>query len=86
VMVSGAGVLDASDNKDIANQFIEFLLSDSSQQYFADETFEYPVIEGIAVNDLLVPMDQIVRPDIALAELSDLAGTTQLLREAGALP
>jgi iron(III) transport system substrate-binding protein len=86
VMVSGAGVLDASGNKDIANQFIEFLLSDNSQQYFADETFEYPVITGIEVNDLLVPMDQILRPDIALAELSDLAGTTQLLREAGALP
>jgi iron(III) transport system substrate-binding protein len=86
VMVSGAGVLDASDNKDTANQFIDFLLSDRSQQYFADETFEYPVVEGIAVNGLLVPMDQIVRPDITLAELTDLAGTTELLREAGALP
>jgi iron(III) transport system substrate-binding protein len=86
VMVSGAGVLGTSDNKEAAERFIDFLLSTVAQQYFAGQTFEYPLVDGVKVHRLLTPLDQIVRPDIALADLADLGGTADLLREAGALP
>ena len=86
VMVAGAGVLDASDNKELATKFVEFLLSTVAQQYFAGQTFEYPLVEGVATNRLLTPLDEINQPTIPLAQLADLAGTTQLLRDAGALP
>jgi iron(III) transport system substrate-binding protein len=85
-MVSGAGVLGTSDNKEAAERFIDFLLSTVAQQYFAGQTFEYPLVDGVKVHRLLTPLDQIVRPDIALADLADLGGTADLLREAGALP
>ncbi len=86
VMVSGAGVLETSDNEVAAQRFIDFLLSTVAQQYFAGQTFEYPLVEGVNVNRLLTPLEEIARPDIALADLADLAGTTKLLRSAGALP
>jgi len=86
VMVSGAGVLRESDNKEAAERFIDFLLSVVAQQYFTGQTFEYPLVEGVETNRLLTPLDEINQPTIPLASLSDLSGTTDLLRSAGALP
>ena len=86
VMVSGAGVLATAPNGENAKRFVDFLLSRVAQQYFASQTFEYPLVEGVLTNRLLTPMDEISRPDVALADLSDLEGTTELLRRAGALP
>ena len=86
VMVAGAGVLSVSDNQATAERFIEFMLSDVAQAYFANETFEYPFVDGIQTNRLLTPLGEINRPEIDLADLDDLEGTQELLREAGALP
>ena len=86
VMVAGAGVLSASDNQSVAEQFISFMLSEVSQAYFANQTFEYPLVEGVLTNQLLVPLEDINRPDINLSDLDDLQGTQSLLREVGILP
>ena len=86
VMVAGAGILEASDDKAVAERFLEFMLSSVGQQYFAGQTFEYPVIEGIETPHVLVPLDEINRPNISLKDLADLEGTQQLLRETSVLP
>ena len=86
VMVSGAGVLSTAKNRENAEKFVSFLVSKVAQQYFASQTFEYPLVDGVNTNRLLTPLDAINRPDIALADLADLEGTTDLLRAAGALP
>ncbi len=86
VMVAGAGILDSSDNKDAAEKFLEFMLSRVGQQYFAGQTFEYPLVEGVNTPHVLVPLDEINHPSIPLKDLTDLAGTQQLLRETGVLP
>ena len=86
VMVSGAGVLSTAKNRENAEKFVSFLVSKVAQQYFASQTFEYPLVEGVSTDRLLTPLDAINRPDIALADLADLEGTTDLLRAAGALP
>ncbi len=86
VMPAGAGILSASKNQDLATQFIEFLLSDSSQTYFAKETFEYPLIPGIAANELLPPLDMLPTPDLDLSLLATVLDTaTDLVAEAGLL-
>ena len=51
--ISGAGVLKNAPNKDEAVQFMEYLVSESAQRYFADGNNEYPIIEGIAPNAAL---------------------------------
>ena len=86
VMVSGAGILNTAENRENAERFVEFMLGTVAQQYFAGQTFEYPLVEGVNINRLLTPLDEIARPDVALADLADLEGTTAILRDLGALP
>ncbi len=85
VNVAGVGILRTADNPEEARQFVEFLLSEEAQEYFADETFEYPLVEGVPINEDLVPLSEIETPNIDLSNLDDLEGTLELLRETGAL-
>ena len=85
VMVSGVGVLSTSENQEEAFKFVRFLLSEVGQQYFASQTFEYPVVEGIKTHHVLVPIEEIEAPGIDLDKLSDLGGTLTLLQDAGVL-
>lgn len=88
LMVSGAGILNSAENRAAAEQFISYLLSPEGQQYFADETYEYPVIAGVTINPLLPPLDSIDTAAVAidLADLSDLQGSVEMLSELGILP
>ena len=86
VMVSGVGILKESDNKDNARRFVDYLLSESSQKYFVDETYEYPLAAGIPVAEGVSPLSEINNPDLSSSALSDLEGTQALLREAGIIP
>ena len=62
------------------------MLSRVGQQYFAGQTFEYPLVQGVNVPHVLVPLDDISHPSIPLKDLADLEGTQRLLRETGVLP
>jgi iron(III) transport system substrate-binding protein len=86
VMVAGAGRLANGPNAANAEKFIEFMLSPVAQQYFASQTYEYPLVEGVAVNPGLTPLADLNALDIELEDMADLAGTTALLSEVGALP
>lgn len=86
VLVAGVGLIDASDNKELAEQFIKFLLSASGQQYFASQTYEFPLNESAKPNSLLPALEDITKPSIDLGDLIDLEGTQDMLREVGALP
>ncbi len=86
VMVAGAGILDTSENRATAKKFLEFMLSTVGQQYFAGQTFEYPLVEGIKTPHVLTPLADINHPNIALKDLADLAATQDLLRDTGVLP
>jgi iron(III) transport system substrate-binding protein len=85
VLAAGAGVLGSAENPEAAEQFLEYALSDEAQQYFASETYEYPLVEGIEIEDELVPLEEIQSPDVDLSDLDDLQGTLELLRETGVL-
>ena len=79
-MVAGAGILEASKNKEPARKFLEFMLSTVGQQYFAGQTFEYPLVEGVKTPLVLVPLSEINQPSIPLEDLADLKSTQDLLR------
>lgn len=86
VNVAGAGIISSTDAEVSARRFLEFLLSSESQQYFATETFEYPLVPGLAGPAGMPALDQIQSPDIDLSDLSDLQKTLDLLTETGVLP
>lgn len=86
INVAGVGVLATSKNQEAAFDFVRYLLSESSQQYFAEETFEYPLVPGVAVSADLPPLESLEPPEIDLSDLDDLRGTIELLQETGVLP
>jgi iron(III) transport system substrate-binding protein len=86
IMVAGAGILSTSENRENAEKFLEFMLSQVAQQYFTGQTFEYPLVDGVNINRLLVPFSDINQPNVDLKDLTDLEGTVTLLRETGVLP
>jgi iron(III) transport system substrate-binding protein len=85
VNVSGIGILSSASNVDQANQLVDYLLSEEAQTYFAQGTFEYPLIEGVEPVEDLRPLAEIGSPEIDLSDLSDLQGTLELLAETGIL-
>ncbi len=85
INVAGVGILDTAHNTENAEAFVRFLLSEEAQSYFANETYEYPLVPGIPTHPLLKPLSEIRTPDLDLSDLDDLEGTLRLLQEVGAL-
>lgn len=85
VNVAGVGVLATSSQQPAAIELVEYLLSESSQRYFATETFEYPLARGVPADDRLPALESIETPDLDLSDLADLQSTLELLRTSGAL-
>ena len=86
VLVAGAGILNVSENKASAEEFIDFLLSETAQRYFTSDVKEYPVAADVVPEGDLPPLESLDPPDVDLGRLSDLQGTLDLLREVGVLP
>ena len=85
VNVAGVGQLAGSDQPDEAAALVDFLLSSPAQQYFAESTFEYPLIDGVEADARLPELASLETPDLDLADLADLQGTVDLLRDVGAI-
>ena len=83
VNVAGAGILDTASNTAEAQAFIDFLLSEEAQSYFAEETYEIPVARSVSPVEGVPTIDELTLPDIDLNKLDDLAGTLALLTELG---
>ncbi|MCZ7542347.1 MAG: iron ABC transporter substrate-binding protein [Anaerolineae bacterium] len=86
VNVAGAGIVDTSARKGLAQRLILYLLSEGAQQYFAQSTYEYPLVAGVPAFEGLPPLAEIETPDIDLTALADLEGTLSLLSDVGVLP
>jgi iron(III) transport system substrate-binding protein len=80
---SSASVLAASDRKGEAEAFIRFLLSNEAQEYFAEETFEYPLAQGVPPAEGVPPLASLRPPDEPPARLADIEGTARLIQESG---
>ena len=83
VNATGVGILTTASNPEVAETLVRFLLTEEAQTYFADETFEYPLLPGVPTNPRLVPLDEIETPDLDLSQLEDLEGTLELLTDVG---
>lgn len=83
VNVAGVGILEGKQSAD-AQAFVDFLLSEQGQEFFAQETKEYPLVAGVddAVDDL-PPLEELGGPDVDLSDLESLDETLALLDEVG---
>ena len=85
VNVAGVGILGSSGNPTAAQALVEFLLSTTGQTYFAERTFEYPLVAGVPQAGGLPALDELQPPAIDLADLDTLAETQELLADVGLL-
>jgi iron(III) transport system substrate-binding protein len=84
VIPSTATVLAGSDKTEEAGRFIEFLLSPEAQRYFADQTFEYPLVKGVPAAPGLPPLSSLHSPAYDLDALGGgLERTVELIRSSG---
>ncbi|MCO5221091.1 MAG: iron ABC transporter substrate-binding protein [Thermomicrobiales bacterium] len=83
VNISGLGILGTASNPEGALALANYLLSEEAQTYFAESTFEYPLLAGVPTAEGLPALADLESPDIDLSSLSDLEGTLTLLADVG---
>jgi iron(III) transport system substrate-binding protein len=86
VSVAGAGIVEGTDDEDTAREFVQYLLSDEGQRFYAEEAeeAEYPVVDGIAPKGGIEPIANVEGPAVQLDAFgAELEETLELLREVG---
>ncbi len=86
VSVAGVAILAGTDQPELARRFVEFLLSDEGQRFYAEgaEEAEYPLVAGIQAREGLPALDALHGPELELDAFGpELERTLELLNEAG---
>lgn len=86
MLLTSVGVLESSDRKQEAFDFVRSLLSPRSQGFFTGSSKEYPLATAAEPDpSLSVPLAEIPSPPGDLVDLAELQATIALMQEAGAL-
>lgn len=84
LIVTTASKLATTDRDDDAEELIEFLLSEDSQRFFGEETFEYPLVEGVGPPSEVPELAELDVTRIDLDELgAGLRATQDMIDESG---
>ncbi|MDZ4827675.1 MAG: iron ABC transporter substrate-binding protein [Actinomycetota bacterium] len=85
ILTTAVGVLDtAGGQAENAERLAEFLLTREAQEYFATETFEYPLAAGVDPPSDLPALDSPASPEIDFSALGGgLQRTRELIRDSG---
>ncbi len=62
VNIAAAGVAAHAPNKDAAVKFLEYLTTDSAQEFFANQNHEFPVVADVKVGEIAAALGEF-RPD-----------------------
>ncbi len=71
INVSAAGILKNAPNKDNALKFLEYLASDSAQNYFASGNDEFPVVEGVGRSASVSQLGSFMADELNLSVLGE---------------
>jgi iron(III) transport system substrate-binding protein len=86
LLVTGVGVLESSDRKDEALDFVRSLLSRESQRFFTESSKEYPLVAGVPPDPVLdIPLDEVPAPEADITDLEELQRSIELMQDTGAL-
>ncbi len=86
VNVSGVGVLARSASDSDVRTLVDYLLGTEAQTYFAQQTFEYPVVSGAPAPAYVPPLAELKVPEIDLNDLGTLEDSIALIKAAGLTP
>ncbi len=84
VNIAGAGIIAGTDQAEAADRFVRFLVDQPAQDYFRNETAEYPLRQGVGAIPELPPLDRLKTIEVPLSRLGrDLEASLRLLKEVG---
>jgi len=86
VNVSGVGVLNRSATDPDVRTLVDYLLDAEAQTYFAQQTFEYPVVSGVPAPAYVPPLEDLKMPAIDLNDLETLEASIALIKVTGLTP
>jgi iron(III) transport system substrate-binding protein len=80
--ISGAAVLASSKNQPAAQKFLQFLTSRDGQTVLAtSNSFEYPLVDGVAANPQLPPLNTLAPNSFSVADLGTGEEAKALLQQ-----
>jgi iron(III) transport system substrate-binding protein len=86
MLLTSVGVLESSERKTEAFDFVRSLLGNESQAFFTSSSKEYPLARNAKADpSLSVPIEQIPVSGTDLVDLKELQATIDLMKESGAL-
>lgn len=84
LIVTAAAIVNGTDKSEEAGRLVDFLLSKASQEFFAQQTYEYPLAQGVEPDAALPPLATVPTTTIDLDELGEgLARTAELIQDSG---
>ncbi|MEO3860513.1 iron ABC transporter substrate-binding protein [Acrocarpospora sp. B8E8] len=86
VNVAGVGLLKKAAANADAKAFVDYLLGAEAQAYFAEQTFEYPVVAGVTGPAGVPALNELQAPDVDLNDLDELETTITLIKDSGLVP
>jgi iron(III) transport system substrate-binding protein len=86
VNVSGIGVLNHSADDPDVRTLLDYLLGAEAQTYFAEQTFEYPLVSGSPAPAYVPALVDLKVPPIDLNDLETLEASIALIKASGLTP
>lgn len=84
LITTAASIVEGTDRRDDARALVDYLLSEKAQEFFSNETFEYPLARDVQPNEALPPLDSIPTTAIDLDALGGgLARTAEIIQDSG---
>ncbi len=78
LIATALGVVDGTDDPDLADEFVAFMLGEEAQRFFSEETFEYPLAGEVGEPADLPPLSSI---EVATYDFDRLGGGLERTRE-----
>ena len=72
INISGVGLVKASKKDDLASELVDFLLSHDIQTHYAKANFEYPVIEGVPLHQIVQEWGDFEQDQLPLNKIGEL--------------
>ncbi len=85
VNATAAGITQTGADNPAAVAFIDYLLSEDGQETFVEETWEYPVVDGIDDPEGIPPLEELEGPPLDLTDLDSLEQSQTMLTDVGLL-
>ncbi|MCK2183868.1 Fe(3+) ABC transporter substrate-binding protein [Halomonas getboli] len=71
INIGGAGMVKGAPHPDNAVRFLEFLASDEAQSIFASGNHEFPVVDGVPIDDVLASWGDFKTDDLNVSVLGE---------------